>query len=75
MIAELRNPITFGETTLRAPSVFSKFRYVEIRRGALWEGIPSSFTAQQFSYMKEESTPWWIIFVPDVEPEGKKRLE
>ena len=41
------------------------FRYVEIRRGAVWEGTPSSFTARQFSQMKEESTPWWIIFVPD----------
>jgi hypothetical protein len=65
-IAELRNPMPFGATPLEKPSKFSKFRYVEIRRGALWEGIPSSFTAKQFSQMREESTPWWIIFIPDV---------
>ena len=31
----------------------SRFRYVEIRRGALLEGVPSSFTARQFSQMKD----------------------
>ena len=65
-IAELRDPMPFGAKPLEKNSKFSKFRYVEIRRGALWEGIPSSFTARQFSQMKEESTPWWIIFIPDV---------
>jgi len=65
-IAELRKSINFGAATLGNSSTFSKFGYVEIRRGAFWEGIPSSFTAQQFSHMKEESIPWWIIFIPDV---------
>ena len=65
-IAELRDPMPFGTKPLEKTSKFSKFRYVEIRRGAFWEGIPSSFTAKQFSQMREESTPWWIIFIPDV---------
>jgi len=65
-IAELREPMPIGTTPLEKTSTFCKFRYVEIRRGAFWEGIPSSFTARQFSQMKEESTPWWIIFIPDV---------
>ena len=39
--------------------------YVEIRRGATFEGMPSSFTARQFAEMKEEEPPWWIIVVPD----------
>ena len=65
-VAELRDPMPFGATPLKETSAFSKFRYVEIRRGAFWEGIPSSFTAKQFSHMKEESTPWWIIFIPHV---------
>ena len=43
-----------------------KIRYIEVRRGAVWEGVPSSFTAKQFSKMREESTPWWIIFLTDV---------
>jgi hypothetical protein len=38
---------------------------VEIRRGAVLKGVPTSFTARQFSQMKEESTPWWVIFIPD----------
>ena len=65
-IAELRDPMPFEVTTLEKNYTTSKFRYVEIRRGAFWEGIPSSFTAKQFSQMREESTPWWIIFIPDV---------
>jgi hypothetical protein len=65
-IAELRKPMSFGGKPLEKTSKFSKFRYVEIRRGAFWEGIPSSFTAKQFSQMREESTPWWILFIPDV---------
>ena len=39
--------------------------YVEIRRGATFEGMPSSFTARQFAEMKEEEPPWWIILVPN----------
>jgi len=65
-VAKLRDPMPFGTTHLEKTSVSSKFRYVEIRRGALWEGIPNSFTAKQFSQMKEESTPWWVIFLVDV---------
>jgi len=65
-IAELRDPMPFRAKPLEKNSKFSKFRYVEIRRGAFWEGIPSSFTAKQFSQMREESMPWWIIFIPDV---------
>ncbi|MDH5297187.1 MAG: hypothetical protein OEW26_08665, partial [Nitrospirota bacterium] len=33
--------------------------------GAVLQGVPSSFTARQFSQMTEESTPWWVIFIPD----------
>ena len=65
-IAELRDPVHFGAKPLEKTPKFSKFRYVEIRRGAFREGIPSSFTAKQFSQMREESMPWWIIFIPDV---------
>ena len=39
-----------------------RLAYVEIRRGAVWPGVPSSFTARQFKQMKEEDLPWWIIF-------------
>jgi len=65
-IAKIRDLKPFRATPLKENSTFPKFRYVEIRRGALWEGVPSSFTARQFSHMKEESPPWWIIFLSEV---------
>ncbi|HNP60116.1 MAG TPA: hypothetical protein PKM72_04700 [Nitrospirales bacterium] len=65
VLADLRDSMPFGvvknEGTQRPP----RFRYVEIRRGAVLGGVPSSFTARQFSEMKEESTPWWVIMVTD----------
>ena len=42
-----------------------RLRYVEIRRGATFEGLPCSFTSRQFAHMKEEEPPWWIIIVPE----------
>ncbi|NKB80459.1 MAG: hypothetical protein GKS05_00895 [Nitrospirales bacterium] len=42
-----------------------RFRSIEIRRGAVLEGIPSSFTARQFPHMSEELTPWWLILIPE----------
>ncbi len=74
-IAELQDPMPFGAMPLDKTSISFKFRYVEIRRGAFWEGIPSSFTAKQFSQMREESTPWWILFIPDVLKKGENRQE
>ncbi len=62
-IAELRDPMPFATTPQKQSF---RLRYVDIRRGAFQEGTPSSFTAKQFSHMKEESTPWWIIFILDV---------
>jgi len=41
------------------------FRYVEIRRGALFDGLPASRTARLFKDMKEEQPPWMLLLVPD----------
>jgi len=65
-IAELRDSMPFEVVSVEKKIAPPTFRYVEIRRGAFWEGIPSSFTARQFSQMKEESMPWWIIFISGV---------
>ncbi len=65
-IAELRDHIPLSAAPQTKTSRFFRFHYVEIRRGAIWEGIPSSFTAKQFSHMKEESIPWWVVFVSKV---------
>lgn len=65
-VSKLRDSMPFGTASLTKSSTLPNFRYVEIRRGALWEGVPSSFTAKKFSQMREESPPWWIIFLSDV---------
>ncbi|MBI5410470.1 MAG: hypothetical protein HZA21_00600 [Nitrospirae bacterium] len=52
-----------------------RFRYVEVRRGAVFEGMPASRTARLFKDMKEEAPPWMLILVPDANiflpPTGK----
>ena len=45
-----------------------RFRYVEIRRGAVFDGIPSSQTARLFSHMIEEEPPWFLVLVPEPIP-------
>jgi hypothetical protein len=42
-----------------------RFRSVQIRRGAVFPGIPASSTARRFSDMREESPPWMLILVPE----------
>ncbi|MEW6542666.1 MAG: hypothetical protein AB1411_03550 [Nitrospirota bacterium] len=42
-----------------------RFRYVEIRRGAVFAGLPASRTARLFTDMKEEAPPWMLILVPE----------
>jgi hypothetical protein len=42
-----------------------RFRSVQIRRGAVFSGIPASSTARRFSDMVEESPPWMLILVPE----------
>jgi len=41
------------------------FRSVQIRRGAVFPGIPASSTARRFSDMVEETPPWMLILVPE----------
>lgn len=40
------------------------FRYVEIRRGAVFPGIPAGRTARVFSQMTLEAPPWFLTLVP-----------
>jgi hypothetical protein len=42
-----------------------RFRFVQIRRGAVFPGIPASSTARRFSDMIEESSPWMLSLVPE----------
>ena len=41
------------------------FRYAEVRRGAVFGGLPAGQTARRFSSMKEEVPPWMLTLVPD----------
>lgn len=40
------------------------FRYVEIRRGAVFPGIPLGRTAYVFDQMIKEAPPWFLTLVP-----------
>ena len=51
----------------RKPPTF-RFRFVEIRRGAVFPGIPAGFTARQFRQMSEEVPPWHLVLVPEQVP-------
>lgn len=42
-----------------------RFRYVEVRRGATFPGIPASRTARLFKDMIEEEPPWFLVLVPE----------
>jgi hypothetical protein len=64
-VVELRQevPSVLGQSDDEKGSY--RFRYVEVRRGALFEGVPASQTARLFSQMKEETPPWMLVLVPD----------
>jgi len=42
------------------------FRYVEVRRGALFPGMPTGRTAYVFEQMTREAAPWFLTLVPSV---------
>ena len=42
-----------------------RFRFVEIRRGAVFPGMPAGSTARQFRHMSEEVPPWHLVLVPE----------
>ncbi len=41
-----------------------RFRYVELRRGAVFQGVPASRTARLFKDMPEEAPPWQVVLIP-----------
>src|SRR5690348_16045930 len=64
-LGELRSalPVSFSDS--REKSRRYRFRYVELRRGALFDGIPASQTARLFNTMTEEAPPWFFVLVPE----------
>lgn len=51
-----------------------RFRYVEVRRGAVFAGIPASSTARLFQSMSQEAPPWFMILVPDSTEDHRQAL-
>jgi hypothetical protein len=41
------------------------FRFVSIRRGGTFDGVPASSTARRFQDMVEEAPPWFLTLVPE----------
>lgn len=70
-LAELRAdlPCVLGQ-----PGGLYRFRSVEIRRGAVFPGMPASSTAHRFNEMVEESPPWCLILVPEREASGRRAV-
>ncbi len=62
-LAPLRSALP-GDGSSERDAHSETFRYVSIKRGATFEGIPASSTARQFSSMSEELPPWLITLVP-----------
>ena len=69
-VIPLRRNISGGTTPLERKPVTHRFRFVEIRRGAVFPGMPASFTAHQFAHMSEEAPPWHLVLVPERVPTG-----
>ncbi|MBA2251258.1 MAG: hypothetical protein H0W13_00930 [Nitrospirales bacterium] len=63
-LGELRSAFPIGSSDRGTPQSY-RFRYVEIRRGAVFDGIPASQTARLFKNMTEEAPPWFLILVPE----------
>jgi hypothetical protein len=42
-----------------------RIRFVEVRRGSVFEGIPAGQTARLFNTMIEETPPWVLTLVPE----------
>ena len=64
-IAEVRRSLRRILKTDKQESESYRLRYVEVRRGAIFDGVPAGFTARQFPHMKEEASPWWLILIPE----------
>ena len=69
-VTPLRRSLTAGSTSRERKSAPYRFRFVEIRRGAVFPGMPAGFTARQFSRMSEEEPPWHLVLVPERVPAG-----
>lgn len=64
-LGALRSAFTIASSDKSGVRQSYRFRYVEIRRGAVFDGIPASQTARLFKDMTEETPPWFLMLVPE----------
>ena len=64
-LGRLRSTFPMASRDKNGTPTSFRFRYVEIRRGAVFEGMPASQTARLFKAMIEEAPPWCLILVPE----------
>lgn len=64
-LGELRSSFPIGISDKTANSRSYRFRFVQIRRGAVFEEIPAGQTARLFKTMTEEAPPWFLLLVPE----------
>ncbi len=69
-VTPLRQTIPAGTTHRERNPGTCRFRFVEIRRGAVFPGMPAGSTARQFRHMNEEVPPWHLVLVPEQVPAG-----
>ncbi len=69
-VTPLRQTLPTGTTPRERKPVPYRFRFVEIRRGAVFPGMPAGSAARQFRHMSEEVPPWHLVLVPERVPAG-----
>ena len=67
-VTPLRQNFPAGATHRERNPVAYRFRFAEIRRGAVFPGMPAGSTARQFRHMSEEVPPWHLVLVPEPVP-------
>ena len=69
-VTPLRQTMPVSTTPQERNPIAYRFRFVEIRRGAVFPGMPAGSTARRFRHMSEEAPPWHLVLVPERVPEG-----
>ncbi|MYC26822.1 MAG: hypothetical protein F4X63_02325 [Nitrospira sp. SB0662_bin_26] len=69
-VTPLRQTMPVSTTPRERNPIAYRFRFAEIRRGAVFPGMPAGSTARRFRHMSEEVPPWHLVLVPERVPEG-----
>ena len=67
-VTPLRQAMPVSATPRERNPIAYRFRFAEIRRGAVFPGMPAGGTARRFRHMSEEVPPWHLVLVPEQVP-------